>query len=106
MNIIVEKLLLSLKESFFMALGALRTNRMRSSLTLLGVAVGVFSIIGVMTGMGVLLNAIESGMSELGSNTFQVQRNNNSFSDDPRERMKNRNRKNISYQHALTVKDR
>jgi putative ABC transport system permease protein len=106
MHVILEKIVLSLKESFFMALAALRTNKMRSALTLLGIAVGVFSIIGVMTAMGVLVNSIEQGMSELGANTFQVQKNGMTFGDDPQQRMKNRNRKNISYFQAQTVKEK
>ena len=42
------------KESFLMALRALMTHKLRSALTLLGVLVGVFSIIAVMTAMRVL----------------------------------------------------
>ena len=61
-----------IRESLMMALVALRTNKLRSILTLLGIAVGVFSIIAVMTAMGVLVNSIESGLSQLGANTFQV----------------------------------
>jgi putative ABC transport system permease protein len=56
------------------ALNAIRMNKLRSALTLLGVVVGVFSIIGVMTAVQVLQNSIESGLSELGSNTFQIQK--------------------------------
>ncbi|MFI5251189.1 MAG: ABC transporter permease [Bacteroidota bacterium] len=106
MNIILEKIVLSLKESFFMALSALRVNKLRSALTLLGIAVGVFSIIGVMTAMAVLFNSIQQGMSELGANTFQVQKSTMTFNDDPQERMKNRNRKNISYFQAQTVAEK
>lgn len=63
-----------LKESVVMALGAIRTNKLRASLTLLGIAVGVFSIIAVMTAMGVLRSSIEEGLAGLGANTFQIQR--------------------------------
>ena len=56
------------------ALNAIRMNKLRSALTLLGVVVGVFSIIGVMTAVQVLQNSIESGLSDLGSNTFQIQK--------------------------------
>jgi putative ABC transport system permease protein len=56
------------------ALNAIRMNKLRSTLTLLGVVVGVFSIIGVMTAVQVLQNSIESGLSNLGSNTFQIQK--------------------------------
>ena len=37
------------RESIQMALSAVRTSKLRSVLTLLGIAVGVFSIISVMT---------------------------------------------------------
>jgi putative ABC transport system permease protein len=56
------------------ALFAIRSNRLRSILTLLGVVVGVFSIIAVMTAVQVLQSSIENGLSGLGSNTFQIQR--------------------------------
>ena len=35
-----------LKESFYMAIDAIRQNKLRSSLTLLGISIGVFSVIG------------------------------------------------------------
>jgi len=106
MNRTVEKILLEVKESFLMALGALRINKLRSILTLLGIAVGVFSIIGVMTAMGVLLNSIESGMSALGTNTFQVQKYPMFENDDPEDMAKYRNRRDITYEQALRVKER
>ena len=56
------------------ALNAIRMNKLRSALTLLGVVVGVFSIIGVMTAVQVLQNSIESGLSNLGTHTFQIQK--------------------------------
>lgn len=102
----VETILLSLKESFFMALAAIKVNKLRSFLTLLGIAVGVFSIISVMTAMGVLVNSIESGMSQLGAHTFQIQKNPMFQSGGPRERAKYRNRKNITYEQGLAVKER
>jgi len=58
-------------EIFRMALGALRTNKLRSALTMIGVAIGVFSVIGVMTALSVIQSSIEGGLSFLGSNLFQ-----------------------------------
>jgi putative ABC transport system permease protein len=55
-----------------MSLTAIRSNKLRSALTLLGIVVGVFSIIAVMTAVQVLQNSIESGLSGLGSQTFQI----------------------------------
>jgi putative ABC transport system permease protein len=89
-----------------MALIAIRTNRLRSVLTLMGIAVGVFSIIAVMTAMGVLVSSIENGLSQLGANTFQIQRAPTFRSNDPKERAKIRNRKIVRYAQGLDVKER
>ena len=61
-------------EVLIMALASIRANKLRSVLTLLGIVVGVFSIIAVMTALEVLQNSIESGLSQLGANTFQIQK--------------------------------
>ena len=63
-----------IKESFLMAMGALAAHKLRSALTLLGVLVGVFSIIVVMTAMRVMQRNIESELSQLGANTFEIQK--------------------------------
>ena len=62
------------KESFSMAITALSAHKLRSALTLLGVLIGVFSIIVVMTAMRVLRGSIESNISRLGSQTFSIKR--------------------------------
>ena len=61
-------------ESFLMAMNAITAHKLRSALTLLGVLIGVFSIIVVMTAMRVLKSSIESQMSQLGSQTFAIQK--------------------------------
>jgi putative ABC transport system permease protein len=67
-------LLAEVRESFSMAMNALVAHKLRSALTLLGVLVGVFSIIVVMTAMRVLRKNVETEMSRLGSHTFAVQK--------------------------------
>ena len=62
------------RESFSMALNAIRAHKLRSALTLLGVVVGVFSIIGVMTAVRVLQTNIEKDFQEMGANTFAIQK--------------------------------
>ena len=94
----------SFRESMLMALAAIRGSKLRSVLTLLGVAVGVFSIISVMTALGVLRNSIEDGITQLGANTFQIQKYPASFGDDRRGRF--RNRKDITYEQAVQVKEK
>ena len=88
-------------EMIKMALGSLGVNKLRSSLTMLGITIGVFSVISVMTAIGALQYAIENGISFLGSNIFQFAKYpaNVSASGDVGE--KYRNRRNITYQQAL-----
>ncbi|MGA9408209.1 MAG: ABC transporter permease [Bacteroidota bacterium] len=89
---------MQIQESFKMAINAIRVNKLRSTLTLLGISVGVFSIIGVMTAMGVLQNAIENGLSSLGTNTFQIQKFPAGFYTGPRDKF--RNRKDITIEQG------
>ncbi len=61
-------------EAFRMALAAIRANKLRSFLTLIGIIAGVASIIAVMTGISIIQKTMEKEMSVLGSTTFQVQK--------------------------------
>ena len=84
-----------------MAWSSLGANKLRSSLTMLGITIGVFSVISVMTAVGALQYSIENGISFLGSNIFQFAKYpaNVAASGDVRE--KYRNRRNITYLQAL-----
>ena len=73
-----------------LSLTALRTNKLRSALTILGVTIGVFSVIGVMTALSVIQSSIESGLSFLGSNIFQFAKYPTMSSSDPEETYANR----------------
>ncbi|MBI5473201.1 MAG: ABC transporter permease [Ignavibacteriae bacterium] len=86
-----------------MALGAIRANKLRSALTLLGIVVGVFSIIAVMTAMGVLRTSIEDGLAGLGANTFRIQKSDVAFNSTPQQRRMWRKRKNITLEEAEYV---
>jgi putative ABC transport system permease protein len=91
-------------EIFKMSLTAIRSNKLRSALTLLGIIVGVFSIIGVMTAVQVLQNSIEAGLSGLGANTFQVQKQ--PIMAGHAKWLKSLKWKDIRYQQGLIVKER
>ncbi len=65
---------IELRESIRMALESLAAHKLRSALTLLGVLVGVFSIILVMTAMRAMKNKIEGELGQLGGQTFVIQR--------------------------------
>jgi putative ABC transport system permease protein len=57
-----------------MSFGAIRANKLRSVLTLVGIVAGVASIIAVMTAISLVQATIEHEMSVLGAQTFQVQK--------------------------------
>ncbi len=61
-----------LKESFSFALNALRNNKLRTFLSLLGVTVGIFSIIAVLAAVDSLDKTITSSLSALDSNTMYL----------------------------------
>jgi len=91
------------KEIALMAFLSLQSNKLRSGLTMLGIMVGVFSIIGVMTILGALQNTIETGLSELGTNTFQIQKLPATFFGGTNASKYN-NRRDINYEQATTFK--
>ena len=99
-------LLAEVRESFSMAVGALAAHKLRSALTLLGVLIGVFSIIVVMTAMRVLQNNIESQISSLGSHTFKIQRWPELKFEGPAGWEKYRRRKNITLAQGKRLADK
>lgn len=94
------------RESFQMAIEAIRAHKLRSALTLLGVVVGVFSIIGVMTAIRVLQVNIEKEFSGMGANTFAVQKLPGIYFGGDEGFEKFWRRKNITLQDARNLRDR
>ena len=63
-----------LRESLLFALQALRVNRLRTVLSLLGVTIGIFAIISVFTLVDSLENSIKGSIESLGDNVVFVQK--------------------------------
>ena len=59
---------------FFVSLESIRTNKLRTMLTILGIVVGIFSIIVIMTIITMLQTTIEEGMQFLSKNTFEIRK--------------------------------
>lgn len=95
--------MMNLGELFRLAMDSIRANRLRSILTLIGMAVGVISIIAVMTALGVLQQSVETGLTQLGTNTFQIQRTDAGINTNNRE---TRKRRPLTYEHCMAVKER
>ena len=89
------------REIMSMALQSLGANKLRSGLTMIGITIGVFSVISVMTAIGALQSSIESGISFLGSNIFQFAKYPISGGHGGRNAEKYENRRNITYAQAL-----
>ena len=89
------------REIIAMALNSLGANKLRSALTMIGITIGVFSVISVMTAIGALQSSIESGISFLGSNIFQFAKYPANMSASGNVKKKYENRRNITYRQAL-----
>lgn len=63
-----------LKESFNFAISALVNNKLRTFLSLLGVTIGIFSIVGILAAVDSLKKEIEGSISGLDNSTIIVMR--------------------------------
>ena len=51
---------------------ALGTNKLRSGLTILGITIGVFSVVGVMTALSAVRQSIDTSLSIFAANVFEI----------------------------------
>lgn len=86
-------------ESIKLAYNSIRGSKLRSILTLLGIAVGLFSIIIVMTAISAVQKSVEDTFNKIGTNNFVVQKWPAIQLGGPHRMRQYRNRKD------LTVKD-
>jgi len=88
---------------FSIAFQSILNNKLRTSLTILGVVVGIFSIIVIMTIITMLQNTIEGGLAMLNKNTFQIQKFD--AMQGPGHDRSQRNRKDITIDEAKRLKE-
>lgn len=86
-------ILFEIKEGMMIALRAIRANKIRSVLTMLGIVIGVTSVILMVTAIRGIDEMFQSGMSSLGSDVLYVDKW-AWFSNEPWWKM--RNRRNIT----------
>ena len=87
-----------------LAVAALSANKLRSGLTMLGITIGVFSVISVMTATGALQASVETGLSFLGSNFFQFAKFPALGGGGPQAALKYGNRHDITFEQAMVYK--
>ena len=76
-----------LKESFAFAISALTNNKLRTFLSLLGVTIGIFSIIAVLAAVDSLDRKIREDLNKVDKNTMYLKRFSFAPSDVPRWKM-------------------
>ncbi|MCU0388127.1 MAG: ABC transporter permease [Chitinophagaceae bacterium] len=69
----MRKTLTVIWNSLLMALDELRVNKLRTFLSLFGVTIGIFCIIGVLATVQSLESSIKNDLSDLGSSTIYIQ---------------------------------
>jgi len=62
------------RESIIFALDALRQNKLRTTLSLLGITIGIFTIIAVFSAVDTLRDNLQKSVNKLGSNSIFVQK--------------------------------
>ena len=90
-----------LKEGLIIAYKAMMANKMRSSLTTLGIIIGIVSVILMGTAMEGMDRAFNDSISQLGADVLYVQKWAWSTGDDW---WKYRNRKDLLYEHTVSLK--
>jgi putative ABC transport system permease protein len=90
-------------DDLLLALNAMAGHKLRASLTLLGIVIGVFTVVSMMALVTGLQNSIENGMGGLGADVFQLQKwpSGFHFGNDPAIAK----RHNLTLQQALALKD-
>ncbi|WP_263787921.1 ABC transporter permease [Salinibacter grassmerensis] len=83
------------------ALQALRANKLRSALTLLGIVIGVFAVIAAVTAVDVIDQYFKSSIQGFGASTFSVERYDYGGGDGP-----GRYHPPITHDQVLRLKDR
>ncbi len=88
------------REILVMALTSVGANKLRSALTMLGITIGVFSVISVMTAIGAMQSSIETGLTLFGSNIFQFAKYPVSVHSGGRDAKKYDNRHDITFEQG------
>ena len=91
-----------MNETIRMALEALRANRLRSALTLVGMAIGVFSVIASVTAVKVLDGTLKEGLAAMGTQTLVITR----YPQDREATDEERRRPQVTYDDAVRFAER
>lgn len=94
----------SVRENVAFAVGAVRDHKMRSGLTILGIIVGVATVISMVSLIEGFNQIVIGRFTSFGSTLVQFQKIEPRFGDPDRVPEEQRNRKNLTYEDALEIK--
>ncbi len=90
------------RENLNVALRSLKNNRLRSALTIMMIAVGITSLIGILTATESFKNKVTNSFEQVGASSFYITRKYKASGTSGRVR----NKRTISYFQAMSFKER
>ncbi|MEW6685615.1 MAG: ABC transporter permease [Candidatus Edwardsbacteria bacterium] len=94
---------MSFWESIQVAWHALKTHKLRSGLTTLGIMIGVFTVIGMLALIDGMNKTVAKQLGSLGANTLYVQKH--GWIHTSNEWLEERHRKNLTIEDAYAIRD-
>lgn len=92
-------------ENIKIAINSIRSNLLRSILTLLIISVGIACLVGILTAIDTVLNSLSSNFNRIGANSFTVYPDYNSVQGNQNGRRRKRSEE-ISFKQAMAFKDK
>ncbi|MDP3436772.1 MAG: ABC transporter permease [Bacteroidales bacterium] len=88
-----------MKENFSVSMKSIKSSRLRSILTIMIIAIGITSLVGILTATDSLKALLNENFGKMGANSFSIRSN---FSDSQTANRRSRviNRRNITYSQA------
>lgn len=93
------------KENIKVAYGSIRTQLLRTVLTIIIIAIGITALVGILTVVSALDNTLNSNFASMGSNTFSINQEDNNNSERRRSNIEKQN-PIITYAEAKLFKDK
>jgi putative ABC transport system permease protein len=89
-----------LKENIRISLGAIRSQLLRTILTVLIIAIGIMALVGILTAIDAMKSSINSNFTSMGANTFTIRNRQMNIKFKPNGR-RQKHFKNITYDEAV-----
>ncbi len=93
------------RENLSIAINTIKGNKLRSSLTISIIAIGIMSMVGIFTAIDALKMSVSDSFSSLGSNSFSIDSRTTAIQPGGR-RSRTVNGANITYDQAMEFKER